>query len=332
MNKKRNIIEEQIGSYLDKSMPDSERVGFLSLLEENEEYRTLFEEYKDIWDKAENTGVFSELDSRTDWGKVMLRMDTSDNNKRKTITISGFRNALPRIAAIALILLATAFILSRFVFTRPEIIMISSMDDRRNIILPDGSSVYLNSYSSIEYPERFRGNLRYVKLEGEAYFEIEKDPGKLFRVNAGGGAYIDVLGTKFNIEINNKLKQVNVGVLTGRVAFYALDHKEDKLLLRKDDQAVLRNGEVRKSEDQDNNFLSWKSGTLVFQDDKLEKVIDDLASHFSKNIIFENKSKQTLRITSTFENQDMDSILEELKLILGVNYTVNGDTISIYIE
>lgn len=328
-NPDKHIIEESIIRFLDNRMTESEKHEFLSLLENNEANMRLFREYSRIWDRAANLEIFAASDTTGDWDKVRARMEANDDIP--VISGSSLRpgSLITRIAAIALVLIVTGILLSRSVFKEADIIYVASMENSRNIVLPDGSGVLLNKNSSLEYPERFSGKTRQVKLEGEAYFEIQKDPGKLFRVNAGG-ACVDVLGTRFNVDINRDDNTVNIGIVSGKVSFYPLGKENDKLILIKDEQAILRDGEVILSENNDCNYLSWKTGTLIFSNDKIENVIDDLSRHFDKPINYINTGRRKLTLTSIFENQDMDSILEELKLVLGINYSVYGDTISIY--
>lgn len=329
--KKEYTIEERIVRYFDNSMSESELNNFMRLLDDNEEYRTLFKEYLEILEKAEKTEAFFKADAKQDWKSVLIRMNATDNLTDNKGLISRSKGMILKVAALVLILISTGILLSRFVFSEPEIILVSCMNDRRNIILPDGSSVFLNNYSSLEYPEKFKGDMRLVTLKGEAYFEIENDPAKLFRVDAGG-SYVDVMGTMFNINIDNDLKSVKLGVVSGTVAFYPVNNEEQKVIMLKDEQAVLKDGEIRRSVSPDNNYLSWKSNILVFQNDKIDKVAVDLSRHYDKSITIHNISNQNLTLTTRFENQDMDSILEELRLVLGVNYSVNGDSISIYID
>ena len=135
---KEYSFEEKISRFLDNSMSEPERDEFLKLISENKEYSDLLEEYKDIWTKAGNIAILRKTDASQDWEKVLTRMDEPGSNKNRPGNI---RYLLPRIAALALILFATAIILARYVINEPENILIATMDEHRSISLPDGSVI-----------------------------------------------------------------------------------------------------------------------------------------------------------------------------------------------
>lgn len=81
---------------------------------------------------------------------------------------------------------------------------VSTLAETRTVTLPDQTEIVLNRYSSLTYPERFRGKDRKVQLQGEAYFEVSKDAAHPFKVEAGA-IIVQVLGTHFNVEAYPKI-------------------------------------------------------------------------------------------------------------------------------
>lgn len=95
--------------------------------------------------------------------------------------------------------------------------------------LPDSTLVYLNSGSVLKYPSIFTGNIREVSLNGEAYFEVAKDPEHKFIVSTPQKSKVEVLGTHFNLEAFDEMDEVITTLVEGKVEFvYEKDGQEVK--------------------------------------------------------------------------------------------------------
>ena len=104
--------------------------------------------------------------------------------------------------------------------------------------LPDKSKVWLNSQSYLKYPQKFTGDTRYVEINGEAYFSIQKDKTKKFIVNTPFDIKAEVLGTEFNIEAYKKKNQVTTTLVSGsvRLSFLNKDNKEESVIMKPDEE------------------------------------------------------------------------------------------------
>ena len=138
-------------------------------------------------------------------------------------------------------------------------------------------------------------------------------------MNIADRANVEVLGTSFNIQSNEKSDVVKVQVVEGKVAFSSIENSEHREILIKDDQAILQDGSIRKNSQLDRNFLSWKTGILHFEQDPIEKVAEELSGFYDQEIVLRGKNNQNLIFTSTIDNQNLESVLEELEIILGVS-------------
>jgi len=260
-----------------------------------------------LFDNLEN---FQSIDLEKDWMKVEERIDFK---KSRRIPL------LWRAAAIAILLLGIGFLANRYIIKTPELLIASSLDGRKEIILSDGSTVFLNENSELAYPEKFRRNHREVRLVGEGYFQVTPDPEKPFLVNVADWANVEVLGTSFNIQSAMELETVKVQVVEGKVAFSAAHSTGQPVILVREDQAVLQSGSIKKNSQVDRNFLSWKTGILYFNQDPIEKVVEELSGFYNQEFVLQVNPDQNLIYTSTIDNQDLASVLEELELILGVS-------------
>jgi ferric-dicitrate binding protein FerR (iron transport regulator) len=319
--------ESTIVKFLNDDLSEAERENFNRWLNEASENKKLFEEIKKIWIHSENINDLQLIDTKGDWAKVKKRMNFEGSRSGGIASPSQSMIWVRRIAAVFVLLIGIGFLAKQFIFHAPDMIVVNTGDYKEEIVLPDGSSVYLNKYSQLEYPEKFQRNRRAVSLTGEGYFEVIPNPDKLFRISIDNQAIVEVLGTSFNIRSQKEIGSVDIRVVSGKVAFFKPDSENNKTLLIKDEQAALQDGTIFKESLKDINFLSWKTGILVFDNESIENVFNELTSFYNKTFTMKNKDFRDIRFTSKFDNQDLDSVLEEIKLVLNLNYTLAGDTI-----
>lgn len=272
---------------------------------------------KPLFNNLEN---FQSINVNEDWIKVKERIGFK---KRRRAMMAW------RVAAIVILLLGFGFLAKHYVIITPELLTASTQNEKMEILLPDGSSVFLNEHTELTYPEKFNRRSRNVKLKGEGYFNVMPDPAKPFQVNVADRAYVEVIGTSFNIQTANDLEIVKVQVVEGKVAFSSADNRSERVILVREDQAILKTGSISKNDQVDRNFLSWKTGILYFNQDPIDKVVEELSGFYNQEIILRGNKNQNLIFTSTIDNQDLESVLEELELILGVTASEKGGKVII---
>ena len=159
------------------------------------------------------------------------------------------------------------------------------------LTLSDGSSVWLNSESSLRYPVFFTGAVRTVEVTGEAYFEVAKNPAKPFRVNWGGKGTLEVLGTHFNINSYEDESATRITLLEGSVRVVA--PSAQMVILKPGQQAAYSNAVAEKKElaiynQVDlNAVVAWKNGYFNFQHADLLTVMRQLARWYDIEIHYE---------------------------------------------
>jgi len=194
-----------------------------------------------------------------------------------------------------------------------------------DFILPDGSHVWLNSGSVLEYPVAFAHDKRQVKLTGEAFFDVKKDPLHPFIVNAGK-LNIEVKGTRFNV--CNYLNESNseITLESGSVRLFAGSYTDDKTLalIKPGERALLSNSNDKLSVSKVDveKHTSWKEGQLIFRDDKMDEVVLKLNRKFNVDIILQDPEIKEYIYTATFEDESLAQILGLLKISAPVNYVV----------
>jgi transmembrane sensor len=156
------------------------------------------------------------------------------------------------------------------------------------LVLPDGSKVWLNAASSITYPTVFAANERKVKIIGEVYFEVFKDQSKTFVVDVDGKQTVEVLGTHFNINSYTDEDAIRTTLLEGKVKVSATGSRLptiDSRLLSPGQQASLQHDQLTTSNNVDlDQTMAWKNGTFSFRDADLPAVMRQLARWYNVDV------------------------------------------------
>jgi ferric-dicitrate binding protein FerR (iron transport regulator) len=188
--------------------------------------------------------------------------------------------------------------------------------------LPDGTLVSLNSDTHLTYPERFGENTREVTIEGEAFFEVKPDRTKPFIIHAGQ-AQIKVLGTSFNVRAYSKAQLMEVIVKTGKVQVLSQQTETEQpheLILTPGQKGTLerQSNALTKSDNEDPNFMAWKTRDLVFRATSLDEVIRNLENVYKVNIRLEDPELGRQLLTAHFNNYSLEFILEVIETTFGM--------------
>lgn len=324
-----NITDLTLIRYLQKQTSEEENKMIESWLILSRDNQHHLNGLKKLWQSRASVDDFDLIDTAGDWEKVKSRIENV-GHKPITKKLNSTFSLIVRIAAIIVLAVGITFLLRYYLLTEPEMIFHSTEINQSEILLSDGSKVYLNKHSEISYPEKFSRKERVVNLKGEAYFEVSKNEKKSFIVHTTNNAVVKVLGTSFNINTDTISSIVTVHVTTGKVAFYKADEVENKAILTKNEKAVLEDDIISKSVIENPNFLSWKTGILEFKNSQLTSVVDQLAEFYKQTILINDQSIGDFKYTSTIDNQPLEEVLDEIKLVFNLDYMVKSDTIFIY--
>lgn len=219
-----------------------------------------------------------------------------------------FMRSFTRIAAMVVIVVGLGWLF--FEVATPKTVTVASAADEKNIevMLADGSTVYLNRNSSLTYPRHFKKDSRKVALEGEAFFDIERDASRPFIIDAGK-ATVRVLGTSFNVITDNGNDEVEVYVSSGKVMLTSTDGLRSETL-EPDYLGKISEKEASQARNTNVNYLSWHTNMLVFDGERLENVFTDLKRTFDIDIIAADPAINDYRLTSPFEDQPHDTIIK----------------------
>lgn len=194
------------------------------------------------------------------------------------------------------------------------------------IILPDGTTVFLNADSELKYPDQFMGNQRKVKLEGEAFFDVTRNTEMPFLIETQK-AEIRVLGTSFNVNTRLPDKEVAVYVESGMVELTLKKGNQKKLLVDPGNVGIISQKEISKVKNTNRNILSWKTKNIVFKEDKLETVLNTLNRIYHVDIQYTNDEILNYKLTSTFKNQDIESVIKVICVTFNLKVDYRDDEI-----
>lgn len=196
-----------------------------------------------------------------------------------------------------------------------------------NIVLADGTKVYLNAVSSIKYPTQFNGDKRLVELDGEAYFEVAKNKNKPFIVKSDNQS-IEVLGTHFNVHAYANEAVVKTTLLEGSVA---VSFKNQKSILKPGQQSNVSDNFTKiKIRDVDTDeAIAWKNGRFKFDNADLKTVMRQLERWYGIKVEYRGDVSDVRFSGGTFMNKNLSEVLKVLELS-NIKFKVEGRTIIVY--
>lgn len=279
---------------------------------------------EEIWRLSKSTlrsaGSASEDEMEEALENVHFRIEEAERSQGQTFNISGFilKNARYLVAAAALIVLGFGFLFVPITVTVPNA-------ETAVIELPDGSTVELNSGSTVQYSRLFAFTDRNVTLNGEAYFSIEKEE-KPFIVEANGTA-IEVTGTEFNVRSwsSDPAIETTVTVTEGTVEFYPQDKKMNRVSLEAGQTSRLNpkmSSPALPSSTSPDEALAWRERRLVFQETPLITILHDLERSFDVNIELDVEGMEYETLTAYYNRPaNVETILEDICTVKGLRYT-----------
>ena len=194
--------------------------------------------------------------------------------------------------------------------------------------LPDGTSVCLNSGSTLSYPSRFTGDTRSVSLSGEAYFEVAKDAERRFIVHTPDQSAVEVYGTHFNLEAYPNDPNITTTLTEGKVGFLykegtttrrAILEPGQKLVYDTSSQSLSRHRTSGIAE------LSWTEGKIIFENTPLPEALRMLGKRFNVDFIVKNPGLNTDRFTGTFTTQRLEKILRYFEISSRIRWRYLND-------
>ena len=203
-------------------------------------------------------------------------------------------------------------------------ILTTKRSEQFQVILPDGSHVWLDAASSLKYPVTFKGNQRVVELTGQGYFEVAHNAAMPFIVKTAK-TDVQVLGTHFNVSAYEDDSNAKTTLLEGSVRIRS---NSATILLKPGEQAVLDDkGRLTVNNEVDvNREVAWKNGLFDFKKTGIEEIMEKASRWYDINVVYEGKVSD-IRLTGRISrNVDISGLLGILKFE-GVKFRIEGKNI-----
>lgn len=339
MNENSTYYTDLITRYFSGETTEDELRLLSEWLKADVQNELLFTQFRKTWQMVEKQKIHSSLNLDQEWKAMQAKIATSDSGKdhpAKVISLTQNKNHIPfsfrntwKIAATVTILLAASFILY-FNISKLRETTITAQTSNIVHVLPDGTVVSLHAGSQIKYASAFDSKIRKVKLKGEAYFEVAHDKSKPFIVSSGN-ACVEVLGTKFNVNSKTRSGNMEVVLTSGKVSVYYKTNPKENVLLDPGEKAVLipEQKQISKSANTDANYMAWKTRVLVFDNETLAQVVNTIQNVYQIPVKLANPALSECRVTASFDNQSIGSVLQVIKETLDLQVKQNGKEIEI---
>ena len=193
------------------------------------------------------------------------------------------------------------------------------------LVLADGTQVWVNADSELKYPVRFSGGERKVYLKGEAYFDVAKRDGQKFLV-CTNGTEVTVLGTEFNVK-NYPGGGMATTLVEGSVV---IGHGGQECRLRPGQQAYVDRTGVQVREVETVLYTAWKDGFFVYRDMTLDGILKELSRWYDFSYFYRNERLQALPLTAKIRKfDDVEKVFEILKSTGQVDFVIKGKTVTV---
>ncbi len=297
-----------------QTTPEEEKHVDQFKTENNFEYQQL----KKLWISRKTIRVY-DFDKSRAW-KIIKEVQKRQNTKTIPMDKRWMRVAV--VAAILIVgsLMAYQYLPSR---SKSEILIVSSSSESQMITLADGSNVWLNRNSTLHFPKVFKGEKRAVQLEGEAFFDIQKNDRKEFIIETAN-AFTKVLGTSFNIIATET--QTDVMVETGKVE--VSNHTAQKIVLTAGEAGQVGSNKVEKLKQLAPNAMAWRTGEFTFKDTPLSQAVKDLNTYYVNQFMVENL-ESGCELNVNFKRAKIEDIIETIELLCGVEFSKKGNRFGI---
>lgn len=336
-----------LAKYLAEECDNKEKQQVHRWLSESVANKKNLEDLREIWEtSAESDDFESSFDTDIEWAVLQNRIeDDSLNFNSKHVNSSSwlslYNPLLPTLTRVAALFVMAAlvglFLIDKFYVpdtgqTEPLLNEISMEKGHRGgVTLSDGTKVFINSDSKIIIPNVFKADVREVYLEGEAYFDVVKNPNKPFMIKTDG-AVIEVLGTSFAVRNYKGDSIIQTVVEEGTVAFKS-DKKNDEksviLTAGNVGRLNLENNTIDSEYVEDVGFyLSWKDGYLKFKDESMKEVAKQLERKYDIEVVFAEKEIADMHLTAELRSRSLARVLKTISMSLKIEYSLVQDRVS----
>ena len=316
----------ELRRYLDDMYTREEASRLLDSLRNADGNELIEEVAADVWEESRDCQPITDLE-REKYKKEGRRLLKRIAHRKRTLIrrIAGVAASIAAIVCIALGGIGYWEYLTAQQVTFAEIT--TSFGEKKQLTLPDGTVLVLNSCSQVRYPDRFTGDIRRVELKGEGFFRVARNEAMPFVVNTGHFD-VRVLGTHFDVKAYPADEIVSVSVESGKVQ---VDLPEAMMRLGAREQVLINtlSGEYSKRKEE-GAVAVWIKGELRFSSTPIRDVAKELERVYNCQITFAPGQEFNNLVSGEHDNKSLESVLQSIEYISGVKYKKDGRNILLY--
>ncbi len=255
-----------------------------------------------------------------------------EKNRRKTKTLKLWTSKVAAVAAFFIGIVVTSAIFLIAVNKQSEYTVITDAGEQSQVLLPDGSKVWVNSSSKLTYTTSMFASKRNVLLTGEAYFKVAKDKRSQFVVNSKN-VETRVYGTEFNVKARLEDELVTTTLYSGSVSVNVPNagNGEHKLTPGNRIEVDTKTKVVTYSSVSNQRYPIWIRGKFHFEQTTLLEIALTLEKHYGVRFVFLDNSLKKERFTCDFyKDEGLDKILSILKMTRSIDYSIKSKTVYLF--
>ncbi|MEN8157117.1 MAG: FecR domain-containing protein [Bacteroidota bacterium] len=330
------VFNSLLTRYLSGELSPDELKRFQEIISADPALKQQLDEARKIWRSMDGVAGRKGYDLDAEWEMLRPKIpgfDTPVAEQKESLRDAGKTRGRTllwytyRIAAALVVGLVFAFAwiyATQFAGT----VLVVADNEPVEVLLQDGSQVLLNRDSRLRYPKEFSGDKREIRLTGEAWFDVARDTTNPFVIDAGS-AWVEVLGTSFNVNAYRENSAVEITVESGVVALMARQELKEQIVLRAGNSGSYNTNskELVLVPSSDPNNLSWKTRELYFDHTTLEEVARLVSKVYNTSLVIQNQELEACPITVTFRDQSLESVLSVLEMTLDLEISRTGNRI-----
>lgn len=321
----QNLNTELITKCLSKTATEAEKQelwNWICLSRENEDF---YFRMKDLYEAGNWKSLKIEAQTPRSWEQLK---DKIQNEQKETAPKYIRLLQVLKYAAVLIIgVVISAMFFQKNTNTDLTNNIVTGIGERTQVVLPDGTRIWVNSCSSVSYSYDYGTNSRNVYLKGEAYFQVAKNKELPFIVHSSG-MRIQALGTSFNVSAYDNDGELSAVLLEGSISFKQSDGNEE--VLTPGQKLTFSKASQKTAIEQVNAeaYVAWSHGETRFEHLKMEEITKRLQRIYHVTFVLDNEKIKNMHFTGTFRNyESLDQILKVINTNTNLDIKVVRDTV-----
>ena len=326
----KELNTELITRCLNGSATEEDKQDLLNWINLSKENEKFYFTMKDLYEAGSWKNLRYEAKTTQNWDQLKTRIENNNPEMTKKPVI--FLQILKYAAVLAAGVLISAMFLrpDKSKIINPDFTnqIVTGIGERTQLVLPDGTKVWVNSCSSVSYQYDYGTSTRSVYLEGEAYFKVAKNEKLPFIVHAAGVS-VKALGTSFNVSAYDNDNELSAVLLEGSISFEQMQSGNTEILKPGEKISYSRTSKNFNIENVNAQaYVAWSTGETRFEHLKMEEITKRLQRIYHVTFILENEKIKNMHFTGTFRNyESLDQILKVINTNTNLNFKLVRDTV-----